>query len=152
MESVEAEREAARRRAMPLRLAVTLRPGAGSGFRWIRPVVCPLDYQQAERSNGEKLAEKQGEDRDANEGAHDRVHGVVHERLSPDGAPVGFLPFVSLAHVDQDRALVDERLHALGVTFLDLGLGGLQQISIRRHRFRLYSGATASWRAAKVAV
>ena len=62
------------------------------------------------------------------------------------------LPLVTLPDVDQHGAVVEQGLSALGVGLLDLRLGCLEQISVRRHRFRLYSGATASWRAAKVAV
>ena len=58
------------------------------------------------------------------------------------------LPFVALADVDQQRAFVDERLRARRVSFLDLRLGGLQQISVRRHRFRLYSEEDGFQRAA----
>src|SRR5262249_58340444 len=56
------------------------------------------------------------------------------------------LPLVALAHVDEYRSLVEQRLRAGRVGFFDLGLDGLEQISVRRHRFRLYSGVVAPQR------
>jgi hypothetical protein len=51
------------------------------------------------------------------------------------------LPLVALADIDQHGAFVEQRLRALRVGFFDLGLDGLEQIAVRRHRFRLYSEA-----------
>ena len=48
-------------------------------------------------------------------------------------ADPSLLPLVVLAHVDEQRAVVHERLRALRPGFFDLGLDRLEQVSVRRH-------------------
>ena len=60
------------------------------------------------------------------------------------------LPLVALAHVDEERALVEQRLDTRGVGLLDLGLGRLKQVAVGAHGFRLYSDSVVPPRLASV--
>jgi hypothetical protein len=60
--------------------------------------------------------------------------GNVHGAGDPT-----LLPLVALAHVDEEGAVIEQVLGMLGVDLLDLGLDGVQQVSVRGHCFRLYS-------------
>ena len=84
------------------------------------------------------------------DGARAVRRGLLDPRLEVPARNVhgagdpALLPLVALAHVDEDSALVHEALGAGGVGLFDLGLDGLEQLTVRRHRFRLYSDRAAS--------
>ena len=133
------------------RQAVALPVGVAAGQR-DRPLVAELGERLGRE--GRPVAGRAVED----DGAGAVRRGLLDPRLevparNVDGAgDPALLPLVALAHVDEHGAVFQELLGPGSVGLLDLGLHSLQQLAVGRHRFRLYSGATASWRAAKVAV